>query len=234
MKSNYLLPSLILTFGLGLSGFFIGNGILQSRTFDRYVTVKGLAEKEVNADNAIWPITFTITSNELKDLKNQLDKQSEQLVKFFSDHGIKTKELNLGVPSIIDTKANLYGGNNYNPFRYIGKGRITVQTSNIDAINKAILDITDLLSEGIVIEQDDYRNRVEYQFSKLNEIKPDMINQATKEAREAAQQFAEDSGSEVGGIRKATQGYFSINDRDTNTPYIKKVRVVTTIEYYLN
>ncbi|MFT4736139.1 MAG: hypothetical protein ACI8QD_000717 [Cyclobacteriaceae bacterium] len=105
------------------------------------MTVKGLAEKEVKADNAIWPFTFTITSNELKDLKNPLDKQPEQMVKFFFDHSIKNKELNLRVPSLIDTKANLYNGNNYNPFRYIGEGTIALQTSIMQSIKPSLTSL---------------------------------------------------------------------------------------------
>ena len=230
---NYILPAFIFSLGIALGGYFIGNGFIKSKYFDQYVTVKGLSEREVKADLAIWPISFTIVSNDLVELERLLKEQTTIISEYLAEKGINETEISIGAPSINDLRANYYGGNNYNPFRYMAKGKITVQTTSIENINNAITEISDLLSKGIVIEQDEYRNKVDYQYTRLNEIKPDMIREATLNAREAAMKFAEDSGSKVGKIRKATQGYFSISDRDINSPHIKTVRVVTTIEYFL-
>jgi hypothetical protein len=228
------LTSIILAGGLVLAGYFVGNGIVRSKKIDRFVTVKGLSEREVQADIAIWPITFSITANELYELKKLLDAQGSNLQRFFIENGLGKNEITLGIPHITDTKASYYGGNSYQQYRYIGKGKLTIQTKNIMAIHEAMSKITDLIGQGIVIEQDEYRNRIQYDFTGLNNIKPEMIKEATQNARLSAQQFAADANAELGSIRKASQGYFSISDRDMNTPYIKKVRVVTTVEYYLN
>ncbi|MFA6352106.1 MAG: SIMPL domain-containing protein, partial [Bacteroidales bacterium] len=131
-------------------------------------------------------------------------------------------------------KANFYGGGNqYIEYRYVGRAQMTVRTDQIDRMTKAITRLTDLVGKGIALNQDQYMSQVQYLFTELNSIKPQMIEEATKNAREAAEKFAIDSDSKVGKIKRATQGMFSINDRDMNTPYRKIVRVVTTVEYYL-
>lgn len=233
MKTVIIVSAFLFTIGLTLAGFFVGQGIIKSKTADTFVTVKGLSEREVQADRAIWPVTFSVASNELQDLKKTLEQQSRDLNSYFIRSGLKATSISIGVPNITDTKASYYGGNGYQPFRYIGKGKITIQTDDIPAINQAMSNITELLGNGIVIEQDEYRNRIEYSYTKLNDIKPDMIREATENARLAAEQFASDANATIGSIRKASQGYFSISDRDQNTPFIKNIRVVTTVEYYL-
>jgi len=136
--------------------------------------------------------------------------------------------------SISDQKANMYGGNDqYHEFRYIGRAQLTVRTEQIDRMTQAINKLTDLVGQGIVLNQDQYMGQVQYLYTDLNSIKPAMIESATKNAREAADKFASDSKSKVGKIKKATQGLFTIEDRDMNTQNIKIIRVVTTVEYYL-
>ncbi len=233
MNNQSIFSSIILSLGLALAGYFIGSNYSKARLIDRTVTVKGLSEQEVKADLAIWPITFVIATNDLSEMEQQLKAQGKTIIAFLKGHGLNADEISPGVPNINDTQANNYGGNNYVAYRYKGRGKITVQTTQIEVLNRLMENISDLLHEGIVIEQDEYRNRVDYTFTGLNDIKPGMIREATIKAREAAQQFAKDAGSKVGRIKRANQGYFSILDRDTNTPYIKKIRVVTTVEYLL-
>ena len=110
---------------------------------------------------------------------------------------------------------------------------VTVYTDKIDGVRAALSEISELGKAGIVIAGDSYDNRTQYFFTKLNEIKPDMVEEATRNAREVAEKFARDSDSSVGKIKRATQGQFSIADRDQNNPHIKKVRVVSTVVYYL-
>jgi hypothetical protein len=230
MKFN-LLHAIVLAAGFTLGGYFVGNGFIKSRSFDRFVTVKGLSEREVEADLAIWPISYNINSNDLGEIENILKSQEAMIRTFLNTYGIADQEITIGPPTITDHQS--YGGYAQNKFRFNGKGKLTVSTQNIEAIKKAVENLSDLLGKGIVIEQDDYSRKVQYIFSDLNSIKPDMIREATESAREAAEQFAKDSGSNIGEIRRATQGYFSMEDRDLNTPYIKKVRVVTTVQYLL-
>ena len=233
MQFSNAFSSLILAIGITVAGFFLGKSIVDSKTEDRFVTVKGLAEREVQSDRAIWPITYSVASNDLNDLQKQLEQQAEMIRRYFKNSGLEDGEISIGIPNVTDTKATYYGGN-YQPFRYIGKGKMTINTEKIEAFNKSVSNITELFGKGIVIEQDEYRNRIDYQYNQLNEIKPEMIREATQNARHAAQQFADDAQAQLGRIRTASQGYFSISDRDSNTPYIKNVRVVTTIEYYLD
>jgi len=226
--------ALILALGMILSGIAIGYGFMSSRKLDRYVTVKGLSEREVLADMAIWPIGFTETSNDIVGLQQDLDRVTSQVVQFLKSAGFSEDEISVGVPSIVDIQAqNYFNPNNSNRFRYIGKGKLTVRSTNIERCMETMSQLTRLIGQGVVIDQDDYNNKIQFLYTSLNDIKPEMIEAATKNARDAAEKFARDSGSEVGKIRRANQGFFSIVDRDRNTSHIKTVRVVNTIEFLL-
>ncbi|EKO3549081.1 SIMPL domain-containing protein [Vibrio fluvialis] len=220
--------------GLGLLGYFVEQAAVKFKEYDRIVTVKGLSEREVPADTVIWPIQFTLADNELPTLFTTLDAQTQQVVQFLAQQGIDTQSISISAPAVIDKKAQQYGGEARIEYRYLATQTLTVYSTHVDLVRQAISQIGQLGKQGIVFNQDNYNNRVEYLFSGLNDIKPAMIEEATKQAREVAEKFAKDSQSSLGKIKRATQGQFSIVDRDNNTPYVKKVRVVSTVEYFLS
>ncbi|EOV1172371.1 SIMPL domain-containing protein [Vibrio fluvialis] len=220
--------------GLGLLGYFVEQAAVKFKEYDRIVTVKGLSEREVPADTVIWPIQFTLADNELPTLFTTLDAQTQQVMQFLAQQGIDTQSISISAPAVIDKKAQQYGGEARIEYRYLATQTLTVYSTHVDLVRQAISQIGQLGKQGIVFNQDNYNNRVEYLFSGLNDIKPAMIEEATKQAREVAEKFAKDSESSLGKIKRATQGQFSIVDRDNNTPYVKKVRVVSTVEYFLS
>lgn len=220
--------------GLGLLGYFIEQAAVKFKEYDRIVTVKGLSEREVPADTVIWPIQFTVTDNDLPTLVATLDTQTQQVMQFLTQQGIDTQSVSISAPSVIDKKAQQYGGDEHIEYRYLGSQTLTVYGKHVDLVRRAISQIGQLSKQGIVFNHNNEYNQVEYLFSGLNDIKPGMIEEATKQAREVALKFAKDSQSSLGKIKRATQGQFSIVDRDNNTPYVKRVRVVSTVEYFLS
>jgi hypothetical protein len=226
----------LLAAGLALAGWFIGSfigqGFVDARALERTVEVKGLAEREVAADTAIWPLQVMVGGNELEPLLAQIERQVAQVRAFLTLRGFDDAEISVGSPNIIDRKAQGWGDPNTG-FRYSVTQVVTVFTAKIDAVRGAGSELLELGKAGIVFAQDNYEFRTQYLFNGLNDIKPSMIEEATRNAREVAQKFAEDSSSRLGKIRTARQGQFSISDRDSNNPHIKNVRVVSTLEYYL-
>ena len=233
MKNNILLPALLLAAGLIIGGYFIGNMHKTGKEYDRYVQVKGLSEREVEADLAVWPINAVLTGNDLKTLKNSIENQNDLVYKFFIDLGFSDEELTRGMVNITDARSNLYNNNQYTGFRYLSKSEFTVRTKDIKKLQNALSESLNLMSKGIVLGSKNEWRPIEFIFTGLNELKPSMIEEATTNARQVAEKFARDSDSEVGPIRVARQGQFSINDRDQNTPEIKIIRVVSTIDYQL-
>lgn len=234
MKKNELFSAVIIAVGLVIAGYFIGNTFKNGKAYDRSVQVKGLSEKQVNADLAVWPISITVAGNDLNLIKNDLEQQNIEIMNFFLNQGFTAEELNRGTTNINDSKAVLYGSENQNrQFRYIANSDFTVRTSDIEKLQKALTNSLDLISKGILISSKNTWQPIQYSFSGLNKIKPGMIEEATKNAREVAEKFALDSNSKVSKIKSANQGQFSITDLDPNTSYIKIVRVVSTIEYQL-
>ena len=234
MKNSVLLPSLFLAVAIVIAGYFIGNIHKTGKEYDRYVQVKGLSEREVQADLAVWPINAVLTGNDLKTLKDNIENQNKQVYQFFLDQGFNDAELTKGMVNITDARSNLYNNNSqYTGFRYLSKSEFTVRTKNIKKLQKALSESLTLMSKGIVLGSKNEWRPIEYIFTGLNELKPSMIEEATTNARQVAEKFARDSDSKVGPIRVARQGQFSINDRDQNTPEIKIIRVVSTIDYQL-
>lgn len=226
--------ALIFSFGLILSSFILGQSVIRFKKLDRSVVVKGLAEMQVDATLAVWPITFNEAGNNLADLQSALERKQAIILEFLKGNGFTDEDISIGMINISDQKANFYGGGNqYIEYRYVGRAQMTVRTDQIARMTQSITRLTDLVGKGIALNQDQYMSQVQYLFTELNSIKPQMIEEATKNARQAAEKFAIDSNSKVGKIKKASQGMFSIEDRDMNTPYRKIVRVVTTVEYYL-
>jgi hypothetical protein len=170
--------------------------------------------------------------NDLSTLYNKISNTNKAIVDFLKQKGITEDEISINAPEIIDMQAERYVGENKS-YRYNVTTVITVTSNKVDLVRNLISEQGELLKQGIAITGGDYRYNIQYDYTSLNQIKPQMIEEATKNAREAAQKFAKDSDSELGKIKRATQGQFSIDNRDANTPYIKRVRVVTTIEYSL-
>ncbi len=224
--------AMVLAVGIAAGGFFAGEGLLKARQLDRTVTVKGLAEQEHPANIAIWPVRFVRPGNSLEELVTQLEADAARVQKFLVDLGFEDAEITINPPAIVDKQANSYGDSN-SRFRYAATGLVTVYTTKVEAVRKANSLLSDLGKQGVTVSADEYQSRAEYIFTGLNDVKPGMVEEATRNARSVAEKFAADSSSTLGKIKNAQQGQFSIVDRDSNTPYIKKVRIVSTLEYYL-
>ncbi len=222
----------IIAIGMLLLGGTVRNGIHYVKNKERVVTVKGLAEMEVPADKVTWPLMYKEIGNDLTTLYTEIGKKNEAIVGFLKSNGIKDEEISVVPAEIVDMKADRYSSETTS-YRYNATSVITVTSRNVDNVRKLMSGQTELLKQGIAISRGDYRYNVSYEFTGLNDIKPQMIEEATKNARAAAEKFAKDSDSKLGKIRDASQGQFSIYDRDSHTPYIKNVRVVTTVTYYL-
>ncbi|GJM29323.1 MAG: SIMPL domain-containing protein [Cyclobacteriaceae bacterium] len=234
MNKTYWIITIVLSIAIIIAGYFIGNMHKTGKMYDRYVQVKGLSEREVNADLAVWPIQITLTGNDLGSLKKALESQNEQVYRFFIDHEFTDNEITRGTTNIQDARANIYNSNQGNSeYRYLAISELTVRTSDIKKLQKALTESLDLMSQGILLGSKNSWKPIEYIYTGLNDLKPSMIEEATTNAREVAEKFARDSGSTVGKIRVARQGLFTITDRDQNTPEIKIVRVVSTIDYQL-
>ena len=215
---NFRIESLILAIGLLLLGICIQKGFKSFAERDRSVNVKGLAEMEVPADKVTWPLMYKSLGNDLNALYDNIKNSNKIITQFLIEKGIDEKEIS---------------NNDNSPYRYNVTTVITVTSNKVDLVRSLIAEQGELLKRGIAVTGGDYRYNVQYEYTGLNSIKPQMIEEATKNARQAAEKFAKDSESELGKIRHANQGQFTITDRDANTPYIKKVRVVTTIDYSL-
>lgn len=229
--SVWIISSALLAIGFIIGSFLISTLVLKARLADRSVTVRGLAEREVIADLATWTLAYSAQGESLKAVQDDIDGDTEAINAFFKELGFTTDALR---PTGVGV--NQYN-NNYGKPVFNIRQRITLRTENIERAQKAVSQQFDLIRRGVVLEDG---SGMSFTFTKLDEIKPEMVAEATQDARRAAQQFAQDSGANVGGIKSATQGYFSIQSRDgdsggygvSDTPF-KKVRVVTTVDFYL-
>lgn len=232
MNNNWIISAAIIGIAIFCLGWFINDGINSFVSKDRLVSVKGLAETEVPADKITWPIVFKEVGNDLPQLYDKINATQTTITTFLENRGIKANEISINAPVVIDLQADRYSESR-NPFRYNITSVITVTSSQVDKVRELISAQGQLLKQGIAIVDGGYDNPVTYDYTSFNQLKPKMIKEATKNARQAAEQFAKDSNSELGKIMKANQGQFVIENRDNNTPYIKRIRVVTSIDYAL-
>ena len=233
MDKGRIFNGLFIMVGLIVLGVMMPRAVDRYRSFDRTVNVKGLCEKEVKADKVIWPVVYKVMANDIQSVYDQTDGNNAVIIDFLKSGGIDSSEITVSVPEISDKYASEYGSND-RAFRYIAKNVITVCTSDVDKVLALMSKQSVLLKKGVVVSGNtQWENPVEFKYEGLNDIKPEMIEEATMNAREAAQKFAKDSDSKLGKIKTANQGTFTIENRDSNTPYIKKVRVVTSVTYYL-
>ena len=219
-----------LMIGLIVGAVLLGNAIKAARADDRVVSVKGLCEHEVKADNVICPFAYKEGGDDLQQLYRVIERKNKVIIDFLKAAGISEGEISIAAPKVVDTRTEWSGSQNR--YAYIVTSVVTVCTDKVDTIIGLQSQQGELLQQGIATTSG-WEYPTVYSFTKLNEIKPSMIEIATKNARETAEKFAADSESRLGKIKRATQGQFSITDRDSNTPYMKNVRVVTSVDYYL-
>lgn len=235
MDTRSVTASVILAVGIAggfaLLGSNISSGIESFVNRDRIVTVKGLSERQVKADRVIWPVGFRELGDDLQDVYGRIEKRKDQVVAFLKEAGLTDAEIEVASPQVTDAQAEMYA-NQKSRYRYSMTQTVTVSSDKVDLVRDLLVRQSDLIKAGVTLVGD-YSWRTSFQFTGLNTVKPAMIEEATKNARASAEKFAQDSGSSLGKIRRANQGQFSITDRDSNTPYIKSVRVVTTVEYCL-
>ncbi len=227
-----IIEASILAVGFIILGFLLKTSVDNFSNKDRYVSVKGLSEMEFPADKVTCPLVFKEIGDDLLKIYTNVNAKNDTIVAFLKAKGINEKDINISAPEIVDLQAERYG-NERPPYRYNVTSVITITSSDVPKIKALITQQSELLKKGIAIISGDYRYQINYEFTKLNDVKPKMIEEATKNARATAEKFASDSDSKLGKIKNANQGQFSIVDRDSNTPDIKRVRVVTTVDYYL-
>lgn len=238
---RYSGAAVLVAIGLAVGGWFIGHGFVEARSADRFVTVKGVSEREVKADLALWPVRLSVGDNDLSRAQATIARNTAQVMAFLARHAIDTSQAELQGLRVTDQYARLYGGD-AGPNRFIITQTVMVRSDDPDKIFAASQSVGDLVDAGVVLSSGEEwgPGGPTFLFTKLNDLKPEMIAEATASAREAAQTFAEDASSEIRGIRRANQGVFVILPRDQatgvqeETQLYKTVRVVTTIEYLLD
>ncbi|MBD5375999.1 MAG: SIMPL domain-containing protein [Bacteroides sp.] len=231
MKLAPVIGSVVIAAGILALGLCIRSGLKSFSDRDRVVDVRGLAEREVNANQVTWPILFKEVGNNLPSVYNKVSATNRQIIDFLTSNGIDSAEISIGAPTVRDLQTDRYN-NMPLPYNYALTSVVTVSSDKVKQVHSLINRQGELFSKGIAIGTD-YNYQITYSFTDLNTIKPEMIAEATRNAREAAKKFADDSDSRLGKIKTARQGQFTIDDRDATTPYIKKVRVVTSLTYYL-
>lgn len=231
-KSNLILSSALVAVAIIVLGFSLKAGLDNFSNRDREVSVRGLCERQVQANKVTWPIVTKEMGNDLVAISEKIQHDNRLIVEFLQRNGIEDSEISINTPAVTDRLADSYNAENIR-VRYNVTNVIVVTSSKVDLVRKLIDSQAGLLKEGVAIIAETYEYQTAYEYTDLNVIKPEMIAEATRNAREAADKFAADSDSRLGKIKTARQGQFSIEDRDRYTPYIKNIRVVTSIDYYL-
>ncbi|MGH8456848.1 MAG: SIMPL domain-containing protein, partial [Stenotrophobium sp.] len=229
------IAAFLIGLGVATGGWGVGQGLRHLNAANRAVSVKGLAEREVPADLVIWPISYVEAGNDLSALYQRIEHNNQVLREFLAVNKLGGAETVLAPPQITDAAANndSWGNNSGKAnYRYRAEVKLTVRSSDVAAVKLAMQHSGELIKQGVAVAMN-YDAKPEYLFTKLNDIKPALIAEATQNARRAAEQFAKDSSSRVGGIRSANQGQITISDRDPGTPEVKVVRVVSTVDYSL-
>ena len=230
-KQRWFGTAVIIALGMVTGGYLMGDGLLRAKQAERAVTVRGLAERDVTANLATWTISYSATSPDLAFAQDKVRRDRQAIEQFFTGLGFPADALQ-------PTGANVASFTTDGVTQYTVRQRLSLRTGDVERAQKAVAQQFDLVSRGVMLEEG---SAMAYSFTRLNDIKPAMVAEATRDARAAAEQFADDSGAEVGQIREATQGYFTIEARDgeaggwgvSDSPY-KKVRVVTTVSFALD
>jgi hypothetical protein len=242
MTDRSFAAAAVLAVGLAIGGGLIGWGFARGRAADRYVEVKGLAERAVTADLALWPLRFVASGNDLATAQAQINRSYEQVLAFLKRNGIEASATHLQNLQVSDSNTNQYQRAESAGPRFVIDQTIIVRLDKPEVIRNASQRVGELIAAGVVLSQGgEYGSSgPTYVFTRLNDLKPAMIADATANARAAAEQFARDSGSAVSGIRQANQGVFVILPRDQapgineSSQLEKTVRVVSTVQYLLD
>ncbi len=242
MKTDSVLSAIVVAIGLAVAGWFVGHGFVSGRTADRFVTVKGLAERDVEADLALWPLQIVASADDLSGAQAIIDRGSASVMEFLARHGVDTAQVEVQGVEVTDRAANLVGEPAPSGLRYVVQQRLMVRSDDPMRIHVASQSVGELVASGVVLRSGTGWGPATptFLFKQLNALKPEMIAEATASAREAAEQFAANSRSRLGGIRRANQGVFVILPRDAaagiseEAQLHKTVRVVATVEYYLH
>jgi hypothetical protein len=231
---NYYVEATIIALAIVVFGSFIQNSLNRYTNRERVVTVKGLSEREVQADKVIWPLIYKEIGNDPAEIYQRIAKKNAILVSFLTKEGLTETDITVNAPEVKDRFADSWSQENITN-RYVATSVIIVSSEHVALVRSIMQRQAELMKLGIALITEEYgKNNIQYEFTKLNDIKPEMVEESTKNARATAEKFAADSESQLGKIRRATQGQFSIQNRDVNTPHIKNVRVVSTVEYYIN
>ena len=234
-RNTILIAALIFAVAIVLGGYLLGDGLRRARMADRAVTMRGLAERNVVADLATWSLGFTASGTDLAEVQARIDRDQRIIQDFFRTAGFPASALSDGGGTI----SSVYDNDRQATIVTINR-TLNFRTNDVMRAQRAYLRQFNLIRSGVQLDG----SGMNYSFTRLNDVKPEMIGQSIQDARRAAERFAQDSGTSVGAIRSATQGYFSIGARDGdadtesgssgNSTPLQKVRVVTTIEFYLN
>ena len=231
-EKDKIICAAIIAIGIIVLGLFLKAGMDNFTEKDRKVTVKGLAETVVKADKVTWPIVSKELGNDLPELYNCIAQKQQTIKRFLMANGISESDIAVNAPQVIDLSAEQYSTNN-TPYRYNITLVITVTSRHVDCVRSIMARQGELLKQGVAIVAGDYNNQVTYELESFKKMKPKMMTEAIENAQKTAQQFAKNSHSKLNKIVSADQGQFSIDNRDANTPWIKRVRVVTTVTYSL-
>ena len=233
-RKEIIVGSMLLATSIVIFGLLIKSAVANLRESQRTVTVRGLSERDVEADKVIWPLTYRIVGNDLPALYRTMEEYNSTIVNFLLGFEIPEEDISAAIPTVADLRTDQWRNQSEVLFRYNISSAITVSSNDVGRVRKAMDSVSELLKRGIAVSSSEYgTSQIQFLFTSLNDVKPDMIEEATRNARQAAEKFAEDSGSKLGKIKNATQGQFSISIPDNNTPYKQQVRVVTTVEYSL-
>lgn len=229
--NNLLIAAVIVALGMCCMGGSIRSGIVRFKTLDRKVTVKGLSEREVLANKVTWPLIYKELGNDPSAMYELIEQKNQKVVSFLKADGLGNDEISVNPPTIRDRQADNYGNEIMN-YRYKAECVIIVTSTDIDKVRRLMRRQSELMKQGIALVSEEYGdNSVRYEYTGLNDIKQEMVEEAMKNAKTTAEQFARDADARLDGVITAQQGQFSIDDRDRNTPYIKRIRVVNTVEY---
>ena len=232
MKQSRIIEACIVAAAVVIFGLLFKAGLDNFTNRDRKVTVKGLSEIEVPADQVTWSITTVETGNDLQQVYANSSAKIGKISKFLTDNGIASSDISVGTPIVTDNEADRWSADRI-PYRFKIKTVLSVNSSEVDKVRGLISRHGELLQQGIAIINNEYSEPVSYSYVSFQEMKPRMMEEAIANAQATAKQFAQNSGSRLGKILSADQGQFSINSKDENNPQIKKLRVVTTITYQL-
>lgn len=232
ISEKRVLNGFFIMVGLIVLGIFIKSAVVSLKSYDRVVSVKGLAEVEVKANKIIWPVVYKEIGNDLQTIYRAINTKNEVIIEYLKSKGMDNSEITISAPQIIDMSAERYQSQP-STYRYNITSIITVTSEKVDLVMDVISSQSELLQKGVALLAGDYQYQTQFLYTLLNDIKPEMIEEATKNARASAEKFAIDSKSKLGKIKRASQGQFTITDRDANTPHIKTIRVVSTVEYML-